>query len=125
MHFAKFHYPNYKVPTVSQKLSDDQISKLNTKKCGYGQGLRLDKNNRPYGALDFNSAFSKYNSFAIKEDQKKVIYLTFDQGYENGYTAKILDALKNNEDIINQLQKTLNLSTFFDFLFYSTPIINE
>ncbi len=88
---------DYKVPTVSQKLSDDQISKLNTKKCGYGQGLRLDKNNRPYGALDFNSAFSKYNSFAIKEDQKKVIYLTFDQGYENGYTAKILDALKEKK----------------------------
>ncbi len=86
-----------KIPTVSQKLSDDQISKLNTKKCGYGQGLRLDKNNRPYGALDFNSAFSKYNSFAIKEDQKKVIYLTFDQGYENGYTAKILDALKEKK----------------------------
>ena len=83
-----------KIPTVSQKLSDNEISKLNTKKCGYGQGLRLDKNNRPYGALDFNSAFSKYNSFAIKENQKKVIYLTFDQGYENGYTAKILDALK-------------------------------
>ena len=83
-----------KIPTVSQKLSDDEISKLNTKKCGYGQGLRLDKNNRPYGALDFNSAFSKYNSFAIRDNQKKVIYLTFDQGYENGYTAKILDALK-------------------------------
>ena len=83
-----------KIPTVSQKLSDNEISKLNTKKCGYGQGLRLDKNNRPYGALDFNSAFSKYNSFAIKENQKKVIYLTFDQGYENGYTAKILDTLK-------------------------------
>lgn len=86
-----------KIPAVSQKLSDDEISKLNTKKCGYGQGLRLDKDNRPYGALDFNSAFNKYNSFAIKEDQKKVIYLTFDQGYENGYTAKILDALKEKK----------------------------
>lgn len=83
-----------KIPSVSQKLSDVDISKLNTKKCGYGQGLRLDKDNRPYGALDFNSAFSKYDSYAIKEDDKKIVYLTFDQGYENGYTSKILDALK-------------------------------
>jgi len=29
--------------------------------------------------------------------EKKYVYLTFDNGYEAGYTAKILDALKENE----------------------------
>jgi len=45
--------------------------------------------------LDFNSEFEKYDSYAIKNEEK-VVYLTFDQGYENGYTAKILDTLKEN-----------------------------
>ena len=30
------------------------------------------------------------------DTSKKVIYLTFDEGYENGYTSKILDTLKEN-----------------------------
>ena len=38
---------NSKVPQVKNKLSDEEILKLNTKKCGYGQGIRLDSENRP------------------------------------------------------------------------------
>lgn len=83
-----------KIPQVKQKLSDEEISKLSTQKCGFGQGLRLDNNNRPYGSLDFNSVFEKYDSYAIVEQSDKVVYLTFDQGYENGYTSVILDTLK-------------------------------
>ena len=41
------------------KLSDEEISKLSTRKCGYGQGIRLDEQKRPFCALDFNSQFSK------------------------------------------------------------------
>ena len=82
-----------KIPQVKNKLSNEEISKLNRKKCGYGQGVRMDQNNRPYGALDFNSEFEKYDSYAISTEEK-VIYLTFDQGYENGFTTKILDVLK-------------------------------
>lgn len=39
---------------------------------------------------------SKYGAMYIGDTTKKRIYLTFDEGYENGYTAKILDSLKNN-----------------------------
>lgn len=39
---------------------------------------------------------SKYGAMYIGDTSKKRIYLTFDEGYENGYTAKILDSLKNN-----------------------------
>lgn len=35
----------------------------------------------------------KYNAYFCGEGQEKVIYLTFDCGYENGNTEKILDAL--------------------------------
>lgn len=36
---------------------------------------------------------SKYNSIYIGDTNKRKIYLTFDEGYENGYTSKILDVL--------------------------------
>lgn len=40
----------------------------------------------------------KYNGYYIDErDGEKRIYLTFDAGYENGYTEKILDVLKKEK----------------------------
>lgn len=39
----------------------------------------------------------KYNSLYLADTDKKTIYLTFDEGYENGYTAKILDTLYENK----------------------------
>lgn len=37
---------------------------------------------------------SDYGGICLGDSTRKVIYLTFDEGYENGYTSKILDALK-------------------------------
>lgn len=39
----------------------------------------------------------KHNGIYIGDTTAKKIYLTFDEGYENGYTAKILDVLKEND----------------------------
>lgn len=39
---------------------------------------------------------AKYNAYYVGSDQEKVIYLTFDAGYENGNTEPILDALKKH-----------------------------
>lgn len=38
----------------------------------------------------------KYDAYYIGDPSEKVIYLTFDAGYENGYTASILDSLKKH-----------------------------
>lgn len=38
----------------------------------------------------------KYSGYYVGTTTSKVIYLTFDEGYENGYTGKILDILKVN-----------------------------
>jgi len=38
----------------------------------------------------------KYDGIYAKKTTNKEIYLTFDEGYENGYTPKILDTLKAN-----------------------------
>ena len=40
---------------------------------------------------------SKYNAYYLGDTNEKVIYLTFDEGYENGYTAKILDILRDEK----------------------------
>jgi peptidoglycan-N-acetylmuramic acid deacetylase len=39
----------------------------------------------------------QYDAAYIGDTTKKVLYLTFDAGYENGCTAKILDTLKKHE----------------------------
>lgn len=40
---------------------------------------------------------AKYHAYFLGDTSEKVIYLTFDAGYENGYTGKILDVLKKQE----------------------------
>ena len=39
---------------------------------------------------------AQYDAYYLGDTGRKVIYLTFDCGYENGYTAQILDALKKH-----------------------------
>ena len=45
--------------------------------------------------LSFN--LNDYDAHYVGDTNKKVLYLTFDEGYENGYTPKILDTLKEND----------------------------
>ena len=39
---------------------------------------------------------AQYDAYFVGDEQKPVIYLTFDAGYENGYTPRILDTLKKH-----------------------------
>lgn len=65
--------------------------------CNWGLSFQQD------GAAPVGNAtaeyLKKYNAYYIDEDnaEEKCIYLTFDAGYENGYTEKILDILKEEE----------------------------
>lgn len=43
---------------------------------------------------DVLNIISKHSAYYLGDTSKKIIYLTFDEGYENGYTSKILDILK-------------------------------
>lgn len=49
-----------------------------------------------YSARDDSKLLEKYKGYGFGDTSKKIIYLTFDEGYENGYTASILDTLKAN-----------------------------
>ena len=42
------------------------------------------------------SEMKKYDAYYMGSEEEKVIYITFDCGYENGNTPKILDALKKH-----------------------------
>lgn len=83
------------VPTAVSAENKTSSENLDRTKHGYGQGVQVDDLNRTLGAIDFNAKYGKYNATAIAESSdEKIIYLTFDQGYENGYTSVILDTLK-------------------------------
>ena len=66
---------------------------VDNRAIGYGQGTACDGLNRPLDAISFNDRYSDYDAYALSKDEKRII-ITFDQGYENGYTSKILDTLK-------------------------------
>lgn len=80
----------------SEEKESADISALSKTKVGYGQGVIVDDKNRTTGALDFNAQYKNLAAEAINEDSDKIT-LTFDQGYENGYTAQILDTLKEKK----------------------------
>lgn len=60
-------------------------------------GLGFSKEGSPPTANLTAEELKKFNAYYIGDTNKKVIYLTFDAGYENGYTSKILDVLKKHD----------------------------
>lgn len=80
---------NYKesIATSSGALSNTKI----------GWGLKRSTNNQQpdLGATNIK-LMEEYNGIAMGNKDKKYVYLTFDGGYEGGYTEKILDVLKEN-----------------------------
>ncbi|MCD7890973.1 MAG: polysaccharide deacetylase family protein [Ruminococcus sp.] len=78
---------------TASSLSGTAAYAADNTKIGYGQGTAVDSENRPVDAESFNSRYGDYDACALLEDDNRII-ITFDQGYENGYTEKILDTLK-------------------------------
>ncbi|PWM99615.1 MAG: polysaccharide deacetylase [Massilioclostridium sp.] len=70
---------------------------LDTKKQGWGQGVQFDEQNIPISCTTFQEKYGKYNAVFVKQNCENQIFLTFDEGYENGYTSKILDVLKEKQ----------------------------
>ena len=50
-----------------------------------------------YSSRDSADLLQKYKGYGFGDTSKKIIYLTFDEGYENGYTESILNTLKAND----------------------------
>ena len=61
-------------------------------------GLKKSTNGVPAEAgKAWDDLLAKHGAFYKADPSKKEIYLTFDNGYENGYTAQILDVLKKGK----------------------------
>ncbi len=63
---------------------------------GENWGLGFSTSGQPPTGTATADELKKFDAYYLGDTSKKVIYLTFDAGYENGYTAKILDALKKH-----------------------------
>ena len=75
------------------KTSSGQV--LSNKKIGWGI-KRNDNHEQPDLGSENKRLIEENGDIAIGNKNYKFVYLTFDQGYEAGYTSKILDVLKEN-----------------------------
>lgn len=87
---SNMHYGDV---AVSSNIS---YSELDSR--GMGWGFVRKKGEAPEIPETQTAVLEKYNGRYIgKNEKSKVLYLTFDEGYENGFTVKILDVLKKTE----------------------------
>ena len=84
--------------TIYEKSPTVQTSGsvLSNTKIGWGVKREKDHKQPDLGQKNIE-LMNKYEGLAMGNSESKKVYLTFDQGYEAGYTAKILDALKEND----------------------------
>ncbi len=85
------------VLAASMSVSASEYSRfesIDNTKVAYGMGVDVDSMNRPLGAIQAQEQYGDMGGLFIGDCTKKQIWLTFDEGYENGCTAGILDTLK-------------------------------
>lgn len=63
----------------------------------YGWGYKSRDNHQPPDVGKYGPIVEKYGGIYLDSSGEKVVYLTFDNGYEQGYTEKILDTLKKKK----------------------------
>ncbi len=86
--WAFYSYDNQALQTSASNISNQKIS----------WGIkRADNHEQPDLGAKNKELMEKYNGIAMGNKDKKYVYLTFDNGYEAGYTEKILDTLKENK----------------------------
>lgn len=71
--------------------------KLAQETSGENWGVGYTTEGQPPSGNVSAQELENYDAYYLGDVNKKVIYLTFDAGYENGYTPAILDALKKHK----------------------------
>ena len=69
---------------------------LDNKKIGWGIKRVKDHKQPELGSRNIE-LLQQFEGIAMGNANTKRVYLTFDEGYEAGYTSKILDILKEND----------------------------
>ena len=81
---------------VQTSSTIQNIDGLSNKKIGWGI-KRNDNHEQPDVGTVNKQILDKYEGYSIGNKDSKKVYLTFDEGYEAGYTEKILEVLKQND----------------------------
>ncbi|MBM7542120.1 delta-lactam-biosynthetic de-N-acetylase [Amphibacillus cookii] len=63
----------------------------------YGWGFKKGHDHQPPDVGTYGDLLKQYGGYYIDDSEEKNIYLTFDNGYEAGYTAGILDVLQEEQ----------------------------
>ncbi len=71
-------------------------STLSNKKIGWGI-KRAENHVQPDLGSKNKQILDQYKGIAMGSPEKKYVYLTFDEGYEAGYTPRILQVLKQEK----------------------------
>ncbi len=81
--------------TTGQLLPDCGSVSASSGNTSWGLSFQ-EKGKRPIGNASIEE-LEKYNAYYAANTEEKIIYLTFDCGYENGNMPKILEALKKHQ----------------------------
>lgn len=85
------------VPTQAEVADErQQVSLEGLDNTLIGWGIKKNEGKAPDVPTNIKEMLKKYNGFYMGDESGKKLYLTFDEGYENGHTADILDILKKN-----------------------------
>lgn len=88
----KVEVPEVKEEPVKQETPHSDIDALPNDNNGWG--FVKKKDSFPEFTKGQRDMMAKYNCIYEGNQSEKVLYLTFDEGYENGFTGQILDTLK-------------------------------
>ncbi len=85
---------------VWKQLSADvvEVSTQNLSNKTFAWGFRRMKDEvQPEFSAEYTKVLDDYDGIYVGNKEDKIVYLTFDEGYENGYTSSILDTLEEKE----------------------------
>ncbi len=90
----------FSIMTLNKNLNENTVATsskavLSNKKIGWGI-KRNDNHKQPDLGSNNKKILDNYDGIAMGNNEDKYVYLTFDEGYEAGYTPKLLDILKEN-----------------------------
>lgn len=80
---------------ITNDASLPVFSPLDNTKQGWGYRPNSEHRTPEIPQATIN-LLERYSGYYVGDTSSKVIYMTFDEGYENGYTGRILDILKAN-----------------------------
>lgn len=79
-----------------EKILNTNAETISTKKIEWG--IKRNANHeQPDVGIENKTVLEENNGICLGNKEDKVLYLTFDEGYEAGYTKEVLKILKENE----------------------------